>query len=86
MLADLAEHRLRPLADQDAQRGTDLVATLRAFLEHNGHWESAAAALGVHRHTLRNRVARAEELLEVDLGSAHVRAELLLALLAWRRG
>lgn len=84
VLADLAELRLRPLADLDARRGTDLVPTLRAFLEHNGHWESAAQALGVHRHTLRNRVARVEEVLGVDLGSAHVRAELLLALLAWQ--
>lgn len=84
VLADIAEHRLRPLADRDARRGTELVPTLRAFLEHHGHWESAAASLGVHRHTLRNRVARAEEILEVDLSSAHVRAELLLALLSWQ--
>lgn len=74
VLADLARARLGPLD------GTDLVDTLRAFLEHNGHAESASAALGVHRHTLRARLDRVRALLEVDLDDAHVRAELLLAL------
>ncbi|WP_460406857.1 PucR family transcriptional regulator, partial [Actinophytocola sediminis] len=82
-LAELAEIRLRPLADADRETGSDLVATLRAFLEHHGHVEAAAAALGVHRHTLRARMDRIRHLLDVDLDSAHVRAELLLALVAW---
>jgi purine catabolism regulator len=80
VLADLAEARLRPLADADQ----DLVGTLRAFLEHHGQWAPAATALGVHRHTLRGRMDRIRALLDVDLDSAHVRAELLLALVAWR--
>ncbi|MBE8515962.1 PucR family transcriptional regulator [Amycolatopsis sp. H6(2020)] len=82
-LAALAETHLRPLADVDQRTGTDLVPTLRAFLEHNGQWEAASVALGVHRHTLRNRMTRIEQLLGVDLASAHVRAELLLSLVAW---
>jgi purine catabolism regulator len=82
-LAELAETRLRPLADADREGGTELVETLRAFLEHNGHGESASAALGVHRHTLRGRMDRVRTLLDVDLDSAHVRAELLLALTTW---
>lgn len=60
-----------------------LVTSLRAFLEANGQGETAAAAIGVHRHTLRNRLDRAAEVLGCDLGSARVRAELLLAALAW---
>ncbi|GAA3551540.1 PucR family transcriptional regulator [Amycolatopsis ultiminotia] len=84
VLAVLAESRLRPLADCDRRTGAELVTTLRAFLEHNGHGEAAAAALNVHRHTLRNRVERIGQLLGVDLGSAHVRAELLLSLVAWQ--
>ncbi|WP_033289175.1 PucR family transcriptional regulator [Amycolatopsis jejuensis] len=78
VLDALAESRFRPLA------GTDLVASLQAFLEHHGQWEAASAALGVHRHTLRSRMERIEGLLGVDLGSAQVRAELLLSLTAWR--
>jgi PucR family transcriptional regulator, purine catabolism regulatory protein len=34
----------------------------------------------VHRHTLRKRIRRAEELLSRDLDSPGVRAELWLAL------
>ncbi|BDH55816.1 CdaR family transcriptional regulator [Tsukamurella sp. PLM1] len=58
-----------------------LVEALRAYLENHGQWEATAAALGVHRHTARARVARAQEALGVDLASARVRAELLLAVI-----
>lgn len=67
---------LRPLDDQG------LLATLTGFLEHNGHLENAAAALGVHRHTMRNRLGRIAELLGCGVDSADVRAQLLLAVRA----
>lgn len=84
VLATLAETRLTPLAAHDTAHGTDLLVSLRAFLEHNGGWEAASAALGVHRHTLRSRMERVRSVLGADLDSAHVRAELLLALSAWQ--
>ncbi|MEI6251745.1 MAG: PucR family transcriptional regulator [Mycobacteriaceae bacterium] len=74
-LSALAEV-LRPLEDHE------LVPTLTAFLEHNGHLESAAAALGVHRHTVRNRVGRIGEILGQDIDSADTRAQLLIAVRA----
>jgi hypothetical protein len=37
-------------------RAEELVRGLTAFLEHNGHWGSAASALRVHRHTMRHRI------------------------------
>jgi purine catabolism regulator len=83
-LESLAEARLGPLSAYDTEQGTELVASLRAFLEHNGQWEAASAALSVHRHTLRSRVERIQQVLGTDLGSAHVRAELLLALSVWQ--
>ncbi|MFF3332785.1 PucR family transcriptional regulator [Streptomyces sp. NPDC002888] len=84
ILATLAETQLAPLAAHDTANGTDLLDSLRAFLEHNGQWETASAVLGVHRHTLRSRMERVRGLLGADLDSAHVRAELLLALSAWQ--
>ncbi|WP_345770398.1 PucR family transcriptional regulator [Blastococcus saxobsidens] len=81
-LSAVASAALRPLDEYDAARGGELVATLEAFLAHNGQWETAAVALGVHRHTVRNRISRAESLLGKDLESAHVRAELWLAVKA----
>ncbi|MFF2550197.1 PucR family transcriptional regulator [Nocardia sp. NPDC058058] len=82
VLDTLANTVLTPLIDHDAAHGSDLLFSLRAYLEANGQWEAAAAATGVHRHTLRKRIATAQGLLGCDLDSARVRAELLLAILA----
>jgi purine catabolism regulator len=70
---------LGPL-DDAGPRGAALAASARAFLERNGSWEEAAAHLGVHRHTLRQRLRRVEELTGRRLDSGRDRMELLLAL------
>lgn len=64
--------------------GAELVDTLEAFLRRNGQVEAAALDLGVHRHTLRNRLRRISEVLGDDLESADSRAQLWLALKARR--
>jgi purine catabolism regulator len=81
-LAAVASAALGPLDRYDAARNGDLVRSLEAFLAHNGQWEAAAAAIGVHRHTMRNRMDKVTELLGRDVESAHVRAELWLAVKA----
>ena len=75
-----AEAALAPLAAADRAGPGDLVESLRVWLAAHGQWEPAAARLGIHRHTLRKRIRRAEELLGRDLDSPGVRAELWLAL------
>ncbi|WP_409329330.1 PucR family transcriptional regulator [Trujillonella humicola] len=75
-----AEAALAPLVAADRAGAGDLVESLRAWLAAHGQWEPAAARLGVHRHTLRKRIRRAEQLLGRDLDSPGVRAELWLAL------
>ncbi|MGW1775389.1 helix-turn-helix domain-containing protein [Streptomyces sp. NPDC002104] len=54
--------------------------TLRGWLAHHGSWDRSAAALGVHRNTVRQRVARAAALLARDLDDPDVRMELWFAL------
>lgn len=81
-LEAVASSALGPLQRYDAVRKGDLVRSLEAFLAHNGQWESAAVAMGVHRHTMRNRMDKVTELLGRDVDSAHVRAELWLAVKA----
>jgi purine catabolism regulator len=76
---------LRPLLEHDLTARGDLVASLQAWLSRHGQWDAAAADLGVHRHTLRYRMRRVEELLGRSLDDADVRMELWLALRA-RRG
>jgi purine catabolism regulator len=78
--AAFAEALLDPLVRHDARGRGDLVASLREWLAHHGQWDPAAAALGVHRHTLRARIGKAAELLGRDLDSPGVRAELWFAL------
>jgi purine catabolism regulator len=73
---------LGPLRAYDERQHGELVASLRTFLEHNGNWEAAARALGVHRHTLRYRVHRIAELTGRDLEAAADRVEFWLALQA----
>ncbi|MEV6011683.1 PucR family transcriptional regulator ligand-binding domain-containing protein [Streptomyces sp. NPDC051976] len=75
-----AEGLLRPLREHDATSRGDLVASLQAWLSHHGQWDAAAADLGVHRHTLRYRMRRVEEILGRSLDDPDVRMELWLAL------
>ncbi|WP_060722077.1 PucR family transcriptional regulator [Pseudonocardia sp. EC080625-04] len=89
MLLALLDHdRLRAFADAvlgpfDADpRGAELLRAVAAFVEHNGHWAATASALGVHRHTVRNRIETAEGVSGRRLGSAQDRHELWLALRA----
>lgn len=71
----VAASRLAPLRSHDG-----LEHTLRIWLEHDARFETAAAALGIHRHTLRSRVTQAALLLDTDLSTFPARAELWAAL------
>ncbi|MFH9724498.1 PucR family transcriptional regulator [Streptomyces sp. NPDC017254] len=81
-----ADGMLRALRDHDATGRGDLVASLRAWLGRHGQWDAAAADLGVHRHTLRYRMRRVEEILGRSLDDPDVRMELWLALKATAEG
>src|SRR5690606_34833189 len=72
----LAGARLAPLRRHDQTAGAELERTLRVWLEHDAHAERTAAALGIHRHTLRTRIAQAAGLLGAALSSFPARAEL----------
>ncbi|MFJ6485726.1 helix-turn-helix domain-containing protein [Streptomyces sp. NPDC091682] len=74
-----AEALLEPLSPALRQ-------TLRGWLAHHGNWDRTAAALGVHRNTVRQRVGRAAELLDRDLDDPDVRMELWFALRTTDRG
>jgi len=71
---------LGPIENGEGDYGDELVRSLDVFIENNGHWEKAAAALFCHRHTLRYRIRRIEELTGRDFSSARDRIEFWLAL------
>ncbi|GGU35949.1 hypothetical protein GCM10010259_28160 [Streptomyces daghestanicus] len=57
-----------------------LPETLRTWLSLHGGWDRTAVALGVHRNTVRQRIARCAALLGADLDDPDVRMELWFAL------
>lgn len=79
-LRAFADSLLAPLDAYDRDHGGELASSLRAFLQHNARWETAAAELYVHRHTLRYRMRKVEELTGRDLSSSFDRMEFWLAL------
>jgi purine catabolism regulator len=76
------ESMLGPLRAHDARYGSALIESLTAYIEANGRWADAAAALGVHRHTLRYRIRKIETLTGRSPTDARDRLELWLALRA----
>ena len=81
-LRTYADNLLGPISDGEGEYGPELLRSLEAFIERNGQWERAARDLYCHRHTLRYRIRRIEELTGRDLGQAQDRIELWLALRA----
>lgn len=75
----LTDRWVAPLLDPSSSSAEDL-RTVRRFLDCNGAWEPASRALGIHRHTLRNRIERIERATGLSLHRAEDRALLLLAL------
>jgi PucR family transcriptional regulator, purine catabolism regulatory protein len=71
---------LGPIEESEGPYGGELMRSLEAFIECNGQWERAARALYCHRHTLRYRIRRVEELTGRSLDSARDRIDFWLAL------
>ena len=71
---------LAPIEECEGAYGGELMRSLEAFIECNGQWERAARQLYCHRHTLRYRIRRVEELTGRSLDSARDRIDFWLAL------
>lgn len=85
LLAENAFARsIQRLAEHDRARGAELLHTLEVFLECDGNSVRAAEKLIVHRHTLKYRLQRIEELCEVDLSDPLCKLNLRAALLSRR--
>jgi purine catabolism regulator len=69
-----------PLIAYDEENHTNLVATLRTFLEQNQNSAKTAKLLFIHYNTLRYRIDRAKEILGDFLENPRQRLEIELAL------
>ncbi|QLJ03669.1 helix-turn-helix domain-containing protein [Streptomyces sp. NEAU-sy36] len=71
---------LGPLLEYDAQRGTHLVRTLRAYFDRGGSLTRAKEELHVHVNTVVQRLDRVQALLGPDWNTPERALELQLAL------
>jgi DNA-binding PucR family transcriptional regulator len=75
---------IAPLVRYDEQYGSDLIATLEAWFEHDCSTVATAAAIFVHRHTVAYRLERVKELSGLDPFKSEDRERLGLGLKAGR--
>jgi GAF domain-containing protein len=59
--------RLARLVDYERRRGTELLRTLKVYLDHRGNIARTARALYMHPNTLRQRLARIAAVADIDL-------------------
>jgi len=70
---DLRLPGLARLGEEDRRRGSELTATLRAYLRGGGQAAPAARALGIHVTTMRYRLRQITEISGLDLSDPDVR-------------
>jgi purine catabolism regulator len=75
----VARGLLQPLIAHDEAEHTELLGTVREWFANNCVWDVTARRLGVHRHTLRNRIDAAGRILGLNLDSMRDRLELFAA-------
>ncbi len=75
----VARRLIEPLAKHDDTEQTQLLPTVSAWLANNCVWDRTARQLGIHRHTLRNRIDAAGAVLGLNLDSLRDRLELFAA-------
>jgi purine catabolism regulator len=79
-IQDYAERQLGRLIDHDTRHGTNLLTTLRHYLDAAGNKTTAARRGNLSRETIYQRLRTIERLLDCDLESGERRTELHVAL------
>ena len=74
---------LLPIVEHDRARGSELLVTLRAYLEEDRSQRRAAERCVIHVNTVVYRIRRIEELLKVDLADPATVFDLTLAVRIW---
>jgi DNA-binding PucR family transcriptional regulator len=80
------DRRLAGLVAEDERRGTELAASLLAWLDAFGDVRAAGEAMRIHPNTVRYRVRRAAEVAGLDLTDPDQRLVAALQLRLVRRG
>ena len=83
-LQRFCQDAIGPLLAYDDEHGTDLVKTLRVYLEHSQNLAQTAKAMHVHYNTLRYRLERIREVLGDILDNQQQRLTIEIALQFYR--
>jgi hypothetical protein len=81
-LGQLRASTILALAEYDHRHDTDLLATLQAFLAHDGSTTETAEAMNLHRHTVGYRLSRVHEVSGLSPYESDGRERLSLGLKA----
>ncbi len=81
-MASFIHPHLQCLEDYDMRKGTELVATLEAYMRNNYNIASTAREFFTHRNTIDYRLKRIEELIGEPLTDPNVNMALWLSLQA----
>lgn len=84
ILQRFVERYLGPLLEYDTAKGSELVATLQVYLDHDGSKQIAAQKLFIVRQSLYYRLEKIKELLGFDIMAPEHRISLQTALCAYR--
>jgi len=79
ILVEYYNTTLQPLLEYDELNRADLAPVLHTYLLHDGSVKAAADALFLHRNTVNYKIAKAAEILGMDLSSLDSRLQLLLS-------
>lgn len=79
-LEDFYETTLKPLADYDEKKSTELVETLHSYFMNNGNLTRISEELFAHYNTVLYRVKRIEEITKMDLSDSADRLNLEIAI------
>jgi sugar diacid utilization regulator len=71
------------LMDYDQKIEAELLPTLRAVLDNCCNWKLSAERLFIHVNTLHYRVAKIEQLLDIDLARMDTRVNLFTTIKVW---
>lgn len=81
ILKDFIESKLTKLIEHDKKQDGDLLSTLRILFNNGMNWKVTANQLFIHVNTLRYRIHKINELLDVDLSKLHSQLDLYVALI-----
>ena len=83
LISEFIESAIGPLLRYDEKKQSELIKTLKVYIENNCSLLNTAEKLHTHRNTVKYRVGRIEEIIGKDMSWAMNRLEVMNAILCY---